>query len=274
MTINIANRTKTSFPPLTDPYPEVPRSVIALAREYPAGFEIPPAMHSRGQLVYASEGVMTVNTPIGTWVVPPQRAVWVPARTPHWTRTVSLISMRNLYVESTTTGLPDECCVMNITPLLRELIVEVARLPPLYGTEGPEGRLVAVLLDRLQTVTQAPLHLPLPSDDRLVPITNALRADPAETRSLEDWSRDVGASSRTLSRLFLKETGIGFRSWRQQARLLHALECLALNMTVSEVAITCGYETPSAFVAMFRRALGASPGRYFGKNSASRKSVV
>jgi len=254
--------------PLTDPYPRVSRPVIAGVRDIPSGHEIAPAYHSRGQLVYASEGVMTVNTPLGAWVMPPQRAVWVPAWTPHWTRTASAISMRNLYLDATAAEcLPRDCCVLNISPLLRELILEVTELPPLYDLEGREGRLVAVLMDRLQTVSQAPLHLPLPSDPRLLPIMKALQADPSDARSLEDWGREVGASSRTLARLFLRDTQLGFRAWRQQVRLLSALERLASGETVTSVAISCGYESPSAFVAMFRRALGDPPGKYFNHPS-------
>jgi AraC-like DNA-binding protein len=250
--------------PLTAPYPDAPRPVVCLARDYPSGHVIPAARHARAQLIYASRGVMSVNAPQGAWVVPSQRAVWVPPGVPHWTRAASALSMRTLYIDPTAMdGLPRECCVVTVSPLLRELIGEAVRLPPLYNEGGPAGRLIAVLLDRLRTLPAAPLHLPLPTDERLVRVTGALRADPADARSLAEWGRTAGASSRTLARLFQRETGLSFRAWRQQVRLLAALERLAAGESVTGVALELGYETPSAFVAMFRRALGVSPGRYF-----------
>lgn len=250
--------------PVTRPYPAVARPVVALTEEYPAGHVIPPARHPRGQLIYADRGVVTVNAPQGTWVLPPHRAVWMPAGTPHWTRTASALSSRYLYVDpAAAPGLPAHVTVITVSPLLRELIEAVCALPADYDEDGPAGRLVAVLLDQMRTVPVAPLHLPLPADPRLQALADALRADPADARSLADWGRAVGASERTLGRLFLRETGLTFRAWRQQVRLLAALERLAAGEAVTVVALEVGYESPSAFVAMFRRVLGASPGRYF-----------
>jgi AraC-like DNA-binding protein len=250
--------------PTTSPYPDVPRPVVCLAREYPAGHVIPVSRHVRGQLIYASRGVMTVNAPQGAWVVPPQRAVWVPPGTPHWTRATTALSMRTLYIDAALPlRLPAGCCVVTVSHLLRELIAAAMHIPARYDEDGAPGRLVAVLLDQLRTLPAAPLHLPLPSDERLGRLSAALRADPSDGRSLQAWGRAVGASSRTLARLFQRETGMGFRAWRQQVRLLAALERLAAGESVTAVALELGYETPSAFVAMFRRALGTSPGRYF-----------
>jgi AraC-like DNA-binding protein len=246
------------------PHPDVARPVVCLARDYPAGHAIAPARHVRAQLIYASRGVMTVNAPQGAWVLPPQRAVWVPAGTPHWTVTASALSMRTLYIDrAAVPGLPAACRVVTVSPLLRELIGAVTRLPARYDEAGPAGRLVAVLLDEIRTLPVAPLHLPLPRDPRLAAIAEALRAAPGDNRTLAAWGARVGASSRTLARRFLAETGLTFRAWRQQVRLLAALERLAAGEPVTAVALELGYESPSAFAAMFRRALGTSPGRYF-----------
>lgn len=253
----------------TTPYPSVARPVVCAAHDYPAGHVIPPHSHPRAQLIYASRGVMTVNAPQGTWVVPPQRAVWVPAGTPHFTRMASPVSMRTIYVDPRAVpGLPAQCCVVTVPPLLRELIAAAMELPTRYDVAGPAGRLVAVLLDCIRTLPEAPLHLPLPQDARLVRVAEALRAEPADNRTLAAWGRRVGASSRTLARCFVRETGLTFRAWRQQVRLLAALERLAAGESVTAVALELGYETPSAFVAMFRRTLGTSPGRYFGAAAA------
>jgi AraC-like DNA-binding protein len=255
--------------PLTEPHPQVPRPVVCLASEYPPGHEIAPARHARAQLIYASAGVMTVNAPQGAWVLPPQRAVWVPGGTPHWTRTASALSMRSVYIDAhAVPGLPEACCIVTVSPLLRELLDAAMRLPALYDERGPAGRLVAVLLDQIRTLPVAPLHLPQPRDARLQRIAAALHADPADNRTLAAWGRAVGASSRTLARRFLAETGLTFRAWRQQLRLLAGLERLAHGDSVTTVALDLGYETPSAFVAMFRRALGTSPGRYFSAPGA------
>ncbi|HKJ00346.1 MAG TPA: helix-turn-helix transcriptional regulator [bacterium] len=250
--------------PRTTPYPDATRVVVCVAKDYAPGHVIPPAWHPRAQLIYATRGVMTVNAPQGTWVLPPQRAVWVPAGTPHFTRMAGAASMRTLYIDpAAVPGLPPGCCVVTVSPLLRELIAEAMHLPAEYDEAGPAGRLVAVLLDQFRALPVAPLHLPLPADERLQRIAAALRAEPGDNRTLAAWGRLVGASPRTLARGFLRETGLTFRAWRQQVRLLEALERLAAGEAVTAVALELGYETPSAFVAMFRRALGTSPGRYF-----------
>ena len=121
----------------------------------------------------------------------------------------------------------------------------------------------------IRALPALPLHLPWPADARLRRVCEALKADPAENRTLEDWARASGASARTLARLFRKETGMSFGGWRQQARLLEALGRLASGSPVTTVALDLGYQSPSAFTSMFRRALGTSPTRYFAAESAS-----
>jgi AraC-like DNA-binding protein len=134
-----------------------------------------------------------------------------------------------------------------------------------YPESGREARLVRVLADELQTARVAPLHLPMPQDPRLLRVARELVANPADGRTLAAWTRAAGASGRTLQRRFRAETGLGFGKWRQQVRLLRALERLAAGAAVTEVAFDLGYDSPSAFVTMFRRALGTTPGRYFAR---------
>ena len=242
----------------------LPRPVATLATDYPPGYVIARHSHRRAQLVHAAAGVMTVTTETGTWVVPPQRAVWVPALIEHAIEAHGRLAMRTLYIApDAAPGLPKDCCVITVPPLLRELILEAMRIPPLYSTAGPGARILAVILDRIRVARVAPLHLPLPADPRLRRITDALSLDPGDRRRLSDWARTAGASDRTLARLFLSETGLTFRQWRQQARLLDALPRLAAGQPVTTVALDLGYESPSAFIAMFKRALGETPGRYF-----------
>jgi AraC-like DNA-binding protein len=252
--------------PISDPaaFSDNPRPVVALASDYPSGYQIVPHRHARAQLVYASQGVMTVTAAAGNWVVPPQRAVWMPAGAEHGIRVNRAISMRSLYIRpDAAAGLPEACRVVAVSALLRALILRAMTVPPLYDEAGPDGRVLQVILDELRTLPGAPLHLPRARDPRLLRVTEALRADPADSRPLDAWGRAAGASPRTLARLFLAETGIGFRAWRQRARLLHALVALASGEPVTRVAFEAGYDSPSAFVAAFKRAFGATPGRYF-----------
>jgi AraC-like DNA-binding protein len=163
--------------------------------------------------------------------------------------------------------LPQTCCVVNITPLLRELVGRAAELPQRYPLGGREERMMHLILDEIRALPIAPLHLPEPSDQRLRRITTALKHDPADHRTLEAWGRTVGASSRTLARLFPLETGMSYQQWQRQVRLLSGLIRLAEGRPVTEVAIEVGYDSPSAFIAMFKRALGTTPSQYFSNIS-------
>jgi AraC-like DNA-binding protein len=247
---------------------QVPRPVAAMAKDFAAGYRIPEDAHSRGQLVHAVEGVMTVTTPHGIWVVPPERAVWVPPRTPHSTRMSGRVAMRTLYIRAAECArLPQVCCVVPVSPLLRELIVRACELPLRYDETGPGPHVMALLLHELAAMRTLPLHLPRPRDARIVRVCDALAADPADTGTLTDWARRVGASERNLARLFVRETGMTFAAWRAQARLVAALERLAAGTPVSRIAFDLGYATPSAFTAMFRKTLGIAPREYFSRQS-------
>jgi AraC-like DNA-binding protein len=263
-TKSVANQTFMSMSRLIAEIEDVPRPIVARASEYPSGFCIPPHRHQRAQLVFASTGVMTVTTEKGFWVVPPQRAVWVPAAMEHHIRTTGQVSMRSLYIlPDRVSGLPEDCCVVSVSPLLRELILYAVTLPRLYAPGSPAERIMMVILDQLRALPASPLHLPVPNDSRLQAIAQALIENPADSRTVEEWGRTVGASDRTLARLFQSETGMTFRHWRQQVRLLEALRRLATKEPVTNVALQLGYDSPSAFIAMFKRSFGMTPGRYF-----------
>jgi AraC-like DNA-binding protein len=243
----------------------MPRPVFALGVTYADGQRIPIHRHRTAQLIAAASGVMTVTTRDGRFVVPPQRGVWVPPLTEHRIRMTGVVAMRTVYfARPLSAELPKACCVVQITPLLRELVLRAVSFPRHYRRTGPEARIAALILDELKSARVAPLHLPLPSDARAQRVTRALQADLADQRSLAELAGTSGASPRTLARIFQRETGMPFGAWRQQLRLLRALERLAAGDAVTTVALDLGYESPSAFIAMFRRALGVSPGRYFG----------
>lgn len=242
--------------------PDRTRPILTLSRDTDGNHRIAPHRHLRAQLLYAISGVMHVRTDEGTWVVPPQQAVWIPAGTNHEVRALAPLEMRMLYVHPDAhTRLPARCCVVGVRPLLRELVLALAT--PAAGDSHRRARLEAVALDELADLRPEPLHLPLPRDPRLVRIRDALVDDPADDRTLAAWAGQVGASPRTLARAFLRETGMSFGAWRQRLRLVSAIERLGRGEPVTRVAYDLGYQSPSAFVAMFRRELGTPPARYF-----------
>ena len=248
--------------------PRQPALVTTLTYDFENGHVVPEHFHHEDQLVYASRGVMTVRTGEGTWVVPPQRAVWIPARTPHGILLSGAVSMRTLYLQPRLVrSLPRGCRVLNIPPLLTELILHACKLPALTRRSKPQSHLIDVIVDQLQTVEAVPLQLPSPADPRAVRVAKALALDCSEACSLEETCRRAGASKRTVERLFLQETRLTLGRWRQQLRLMHSLQLLAAGEKITHVALEAGYSTPSAFIAMFRKILGVTPGRYFD-NSA------
>jgi len=234
------------------------------AQDYPAGACIPSHRHARAQLLYAAAGTMTVTAESGSWVIPADRALWIPPGVGHAIRVGAKLAMRTLYVApGAAAGLPRQCRVLQVTPLLRELVLAATALGA--RESGSRARRIrALILDELRQIPAMPLYLPTARSARLQKVTTALAADPADRRTLGQWAREAGMSPRNLARAFLKETGLGFRLYRRQARLLAALERLAAGRPVTGVALDLGYDSSSAFIAMFRRALAATPKRYFG----------
>ncbi|HEV8040542.1 MAG TPA: helix-turn-helix transcriptional regulator [Bryobacteraceae bacterium] len=237
--------------------------IRTLAATYSPGHTIPPHSHDWHQLLYASEGVMTIHTSDGSWVVPPHRAVWIPANVEHSVEMSGPVSMRTLYLlPGLAKALLKVCCSVNVPPLLRELILDTVNRQTLQRSIPSEARLIAVILDQIEALPAAPLQLPMPRDARAARVAQLLKANPAEPGSLEQISKRAGASPRTIERLFRSETNMGFAKWRQRLRLLHALRLLAAGEPVTNVALEAGYDSPSAFISMFRRQLGTTPSRY------------
>jgi len=244
--------------------PALPDPVTTLTHEFPNHHEIPRHVHPEHQLIYACRGVMTVWTSEGTWIVPPQRAVWIPAKTPHAITMHGAVSMRTLYVKPRLLRLSRNCCVVNVSPLLRELILHACTFPVLRRRAPAQAHLIDTILDQLRVVEIAPLQLIHPTDARATRVAEALAKDPGDTRSLEAICARAGASRRTIERIFLSETNMSLGRWRQQLRLAASLRLLANGEKITRVAFETGYSTPSAFIAMFRKALGTTPRRYFG----------
>lgn len=252
----------------TDPFDatHVPRPCVGLAEEYPPGYVSRLHRHQRGQLLYACAGIMTVVTGAGSWVVPPQRALWLPGGTDHEVHCRDAVSLRTVYVdEAARPGLPPDCRVMEVSALLRALLQAAVLLPLDYDEAGRDGRVMQLVLDEMCSTPATPLHVPMPADPRLARVCRAILHDPASDASLDDWARQAGLAPRSMSRRFQRETGMSFAAWRQHARLVSAIPRLAAGQPVTTVALDVGYDSPSAFTAMFRRAFGVSPTRYFSE---------
>jgi AraC-like DNA-binding protein len=230
---------------------------------FPNGRELKmPLVRDWHQLIYATQGVMTVRSANAAWVVPPHRALWVPAGVDvrlHWSGPVAL---RSLYLAKGRRlgNMPRQCTVWNVTPLLRELILRAVEHGALNGAMASQRRLAEVILDELARLSEAPLQLPLPVDARALRFAELWQSSNASVKTL---MRRAGASRRTLERLFHAETAMSLGQWMRRERLLRALRLLAEGETVQATAAKLGYSSPSAFIAMFRRQLGETPGGYF-----------
>lgn len=238
--------------------------VTTLTYDYPTGYVVPLHFHDRDQIVYASRGVMTIRTGASTWVVPTHRGVWIPAAIPHSITMSGVVAMRTLYLKpKLARALPRDCCVVNVSPLLRELILHACSYRALRKTIRWQRHLIDTIVDQLETVQTVPLQLPHPNDPRAARVAHVLATDPGNTQTLQQICKGCGASRRTMERLFQEETGTTFGKWRQQLRLMHAMRLLAEGAKVTHAALDAGYSTPSSFISMFRKVLGVTPARYF-----------
>lgn len=226
--------------------------------------------HLRGQFFYVERGMVSIRTRAGAWALPPQRVGWMPPGELHTVRMSSALSGWGVFVApQAAVGMPEQTCVLGANDLMRALVLRAADWTMLDTLDESQERLLMVLMDELRRAPRLPPQLNLPSDRRVLRVAHAVLEHPHEDRGLEDWAAWAGLSARNLSRLFRRETGASFAQWRQQARLGHALELLADGAAVSQVADALGYASVSAFVAMFRRSFGQSPGRYFERMPSS-----
>ncbi|MBV8622222.1 MAG: helix-turn-helix transcriptional regulator [Herbaspirillum sp.] len=238
----------------------------ALAIDYPHGHVIPPHRHPHAQLLYAIEGVLCVETADGRWVVPPTRGVWLQPDVQHQVRMRGAVKMRTVFIhDGHLPGLPQQNCVLDIPPLLRELIVAAVGLGqgPALPPASRAWHLLHLLVMELRSVPVLPLYLPLPADPGLRRQCEALMQEPDLQLTVEQLAAQLHIATRTFHRRFRAGTGMRFAHWRQQARLLLALEQLARGDKVIDVALAHGYTSQSAFAAMFRKHFGSVPSRFF-----------
>ncbi|WP_417693661.1 AraC family transcriptional regulator [Roseibium sp.] len=220
--------------------------------------------HSTAQLFHVVRGSLAIDTEAGTFFVPPERAVWLPGGVYHQTRYLTETDVRYMYFgPSVTAPLPQDPRVMQVTTLLRELILAFMSYPRTASLEGPQARLADVILDQLKLLPASPLQLPLPSDGRLKALCESITVTPDQPPRLVEAAKRCGMSERSFERNMQRETGLSYRAWCRQVKLFKALELLAGGLNVSAVSHELGYEGPSAFVASFKKAFGITPGRYF-----------
>jgi AraC-like DNA-binding protein len=238
---------------------------------FPNGYTSKAHTHNWDQLTYAARGVITVHTSKGIWVVPPHRAAWVPAGIEHTEEMSGPVAARSLFLApGLSESLPRDCSTVNVPPLLRELIIHAVPLGALDTKIPRQARLIGVILDQLEELHTVPLQLPTPSDPRALKTAALLQENPSMPGSLAEIARQVGASKRTIERLFRLETGMPFSQWRKRLRLIHALKLLAEGQPVTSVALEAGYGSTSAFIAMFKKTIGTTPSRYFGPSPHGR----
>lgn len=248
----------------------LPRDVYARVENIAQPRSTEAHSHDWLQFSYASRGVLQIRTDRGWFLAPSQWAILVPPGLQHTVVNSPGTEMRSLYIE--TAALPDvggDCQVLAVSDLLREMIRHFSMMPVEYDVAGPPGRLVGVMLDMIREAPREAFSLPWPNDSGLRRICSAILAAPHQSLRMEEWSDELGVSVRTLERVFLRQTGLSMRRWRLRTRLLRALPMLERGDSVTEVALACGYESTSSFIASFRQFFGRTPGRF-----ASQGAVV
>ncbi|NEI74105.1 helix-turn-helix domain-containing protein [Rhizobium lusitanum] len=230
-----------------------------------------PSMHHhrKGQLVVALRGSVICEVPKGLWMVPPQHGVWIPGGTPHSMKASANTDLCLLCVEPDAITLPSECCTLSITPLLRELILRLSTCSQAYEVGSSTDRLVALLLEELSNMKIELLYFPVSEERKLRTIADELVSNPADRRTAREWAAHLAVSERTLTRMILDETGMSFGRWRQQLQVILALKGLYAGKSIQALSEELGYESVSAFITMFKKALGKPPARYYNETRLS-----
>lgn len=232
-------------------------------RDYEA--EVPTHRHRKGQLVLALHGAVTCTAANSLWIVPPNCGVWIPGGIDHSNTATANARLSYLFVEPNVGNLPTECCILSVTPLVKELIGRLSEYGDLYDPDGHPGRLAKVLLDELSSMPREQLKLTVSNHPKVTMLARSLAADPGDRSKLGDWARKLALSERSLARLIDHETGLSFGRWRQQLQLLIALRELAAGSSVQGVSQLLGYESVTAFITMFKKSLGQTPAKYFAQ---------
>ena len=237
--------------------------VVPIVADSPAGFNSGWHTDCRGQLIGVHSGVLDVTTESGTWIVSPQKAVWVPINHLHKVESFRNAKRCCLFIDDqVSSALPDQCSIIQISPLIRELHNTFLNLEQPYDKDGADGRLLQVLIDQLSTSSESPLNLPDTDEPRLKKILDFYRQNPSDTQTIQQWADTLGVSVSTLTRMFKHELNMSFTTCRQHIRLLAAVRKLAEGNSIASVAQEVGFQSQSSFTALFRRVYGVTPKRY------------
>jgi len=249
----------------TDP-DEVRRPVVTIGAEIEKldALEMDFHRHAKSQFLLILKGVVSCEVEGGMWVVPPQSALWIPGGVLHSIKLAGggMTGYMAFIDPASASNLSATCCTLTATPLLRELLIRSSRFPMLYPEGGMESRLVALLLDEIAAARPGNVRLPMPTDSRLRKLVDWMMADPSDRGTIQHWAQRAGLSERTLARLVSQQTGMSFGRWRQQLKIMLAVQWLAKGLSIQQVSGALGYESAGTFVTMFRKTLGVPPGRY------------
>ena len=241
----------------------VPRPVVAVTQEYPSAYQLAEHRHRRAQLLYATRGVMAVTTPNGSWVAPPERAIWIPGGTPHSVRMVGAVRTQSVLIGREVAARASRGCeVVGVSPLLRELLVESSSVPEEYDEQGRDGMVMKLLVAEVAAAPVVRLAVPFPRHPKLAERCHSFLDRPVASTTIGEWADELAMNRRSFTRLFRRETGMSFAEWRQQACIAAALPRLAEGQPITTIALDLGYEGPNNFTTMFKRVVGVSPSRY------------
>jgi AraC-like DNA-binding protein len=241
----------------------LPNSVVAYAQDYEHGKFEPYHAHNCAQLIHTLSGVIRVETRLGSWVIPPNRGMWIPAGVEHSLSMTGLVKVRTLFIDPLARAdLPHDCSVIDVSMLLKALIIEALELPDDIVSGGRDERIVELILDELRRLSNVSFYVPSPSSDALVSLCEHISQRIAHDWTNADGAHILGISERSVTRKFQQEMSLTFAEWLRRKRLLLALEYLASGKSVLDTAILIGYDSPSAFSAMFKSRVGVSPTDY------------
>lgn len=242
----------------------VSRPVAAMAKSYPAGYVGYMHSHARAQLLYAASGTIKLSLDLGCWIIPPRRAVWLPAGYLHQTGTVGPLEMRTLYIreDACPPSAPTVPQMLAVSSLLHELILRAIEMPIEYDESGQDAHILTALMGEIDWTPIHPVSLPALQDVRLRRMEEMLLRKPGDRSTLAQWADRLAVSPRTLNRLLQRETDLSFQVWRDQVRAFAAIPMLTDGMPLVEIADALGYETAWSFTAMFKRVTGKAPSKY------------
>ncbi|HKU06938.1 MAG TPA: helix-turn-helix transcriptional regulator [Bradyrhizobium sp.] len=256
--MSVPSSAVTAFDPDLTDCPAVARRIDFADHEG----EVPRHTHRKGQLILALHGAVTCTAEGAIWIVPPNCGVWIPGGVSHSARATSNARLTYLFVEPGAAALPEGCCALSVSPMIREMVERLASEPPDYPLDSHVARIARVVLDELARMPRERFNLPVSANLKLRTIADALTRDPADRSTLREWASRVAMSERSLARLMVQETGLTFGRWRQQLHLVVALRELAGGAAVQNVAAVLGYDSVNAFITMFKKEMGSTPAQY------------